>query len=1073
MTTLAESWDYLIVTASNDRQAAAYDAHLKLRVGLGMLSGVGEVLVAGDPQGRRVGSGGSTVACLLDVLNRELADADADARANPDAWRDILARRRILIVHGGGDSKRLLAYGPCGKVFIPVPGPTDAAIPKALFDRQLPAYMGLPSMPDGAGQVVIVAGDDLKLFDPRSVRWAGRGVTALGCYTTPEEVSTHGGFSLAGDNSVRRYLQKVSPGQQARLGAIDSQGRAILDAAVMNFDAPAAAAMLRMCDVAPDCEGRLAWTGPIGEGIMQHGLDLFSDICCAMGTETTRQDYVQAIRAIGGAWSDDQLAKMFKAISPVPMSTVVLDECGFLHFGTTIELIRSGEELHRRDDGAGAPGLPLDVNNDVAETGKLTGSGAWVEGCRIRAELQLAGENVITGIDVDEPLAAPHGMCLDVLEGAGPAGRAGWFIRCYGSRDTFKDSVADGATFCNVPVLEWLESVGATGADVWPADLPPEEQTLWTAKIVPAAAGPADYKDWLWMFDPASASEDQKQAFKDADRYSLDQIALLADQGAFHARRSKIAAADRARRLPELLRPHSGFSARDLAELLRHADDTAAVADELLRELAAGLALKADANIADFSVSRILHGLGSAVLELAGDEDAPLTEVIGGMGAAVSRIRSSGADIGNLLPDEHLPAVAWAREARAAAVRHLGDAILSSGRTMDQCPSNALGPDQYVWARAPVRLELGGGWTDTPPYTLEFGGAVLNAAVNLNGRAPIQTFFRVIDEPVIRIGSIDIGTRVEISELDGLLDYRRPGNEFALVMAALALSGFAPASAPWPDGVTLRQMLETFGGGIEISTLAGVPKGSGLGTSSILGAVILAAIHRAMGSDLGTRELFHKVLQLEQALTTGGGWQDQIGGMVEGKKITETQPGAVPDPDVTMVPSDVLDPELNGGSTILYYTGLTRLAKNILEQIVGRYLDRDRATMEALAQEYMLAHEMAETMARRDAKRFGELIDVAWLLQQKLCRDVTNKPIEELLSRVRPHIHGARILGAGSGGFLLMICKSPQDATAIKKDLLAKPLNDQACFFDFDMSREGLVVAVCEKQGHKWPPCPA
>ena len=71
MTTLARPWDYLIVTASNDRQAAAYEAQLELRGRLNMLSMARDVLVVPDPQGRRVGSGGSTVSCLLEVLNRE------------------------------------------------------------------------------------------------------------------------------------------------------------------------------------------------------------------------------------------------------------------------------------------------------------------------------------------------------------------------------------------------------------------------------------------------------------------------------------------------------------------------------------------------------------------------------------------------------------------------------------------------------------------------------------------------------------------------------------------------------------------------------------------------------------------------------------------------------------------------------------------------------------------------------------------------------------------------------------------------------------------------------------------
>ena len=145
-------------------------------------------------------------------------------------------------------------------------------------------------------------------------------------------------------------------------------------------------------------------------------------------------------------------------------------------------------------------------------------------------------------------------------------------------------------------------------------------------------------------------------------------------------------------------------------------------------------------------------------------------------------------------------------------------------------------------------------------------------------------------------------------------------------------------------------MLASFGGGLEITTLAAIPKGSGLGTSSIMGAVLLAVINRMMGRSLSQDRLFYNVLRLEQELTTGGGWQDQIGGSIGGLKLVTTKAGLVPEATIRYVPADILDPRLNGGQTLLYYTGMTRLAKNILQNVVGRYLDRDRQAMSALGQ---------------------------------------------------------------------------------------------------------------------------
>src|SRR5437763_1559201 len=105
MRTPGSAWDYLIVTASNAAQAAAYEGQLRVRRELGLLAGVREVLVVPDPAGQRIGSGGSTLQCIIEVLRR--AGGPTGAPAEPGRWADLLRTLRILIVHAGGDSRRL------------------------------------------------------------------------------------------------------------------------------------------------------------------------------------------------------------------------------------------------------------------------------------------------------------------------------------------------------------------------------------------------------------------------------------------------------------------------------------------------------------------------------------------------------------------------------------------------------------------------------------------------------------------------------------------------------------------------------------------------------------------------------------------------------------------------------------------------------------------------------------------------------------------------------------------------------------------------------------------------------
>jgi len=1063
MTSVTEPWDYLIVTAANDEQAAAYETQLALRQTLGLLAGVRQVLVLADPGGQRIGSGGSTIYCMMQVLNREMATAGGDLRT-PEQWREILADLRILIVHAGGDSKRLPAYGPCGKIFVPVPGESDSALATTLFDRQIRTYLDLPPSPPGAGQIVVTAGDVLLSFDPTEVRFEATGVTGLGCLATPEQASRHGVYCADEDGQVRLFLQKCSPADQAAKGAVDRYGHAILDIGVMNIDAASAVTMLQTFDVHAAETGELAWAGEMHQAITDCGLDFYREICCAMGSQATSAHHIAAVKAGGSRWDDASLGRMFQGLREIPFSVQLLPQCGFLHFGTTRQIVNSGLELLMIDRGVSQLQICLSINNDAGDDEQITGTAAWVEGCRIASSLTLGGQNVVVGVDVESPLSLPPGACLDVVPGRNRDGEPVSFVRCHGVDDAFKDTVADGATLCSRPVNAWLDLVGVAPADVWDASIPPERRTLWDAAVFPAEPDGADYTRWLWMFAPDQASDEQKRAYLAADRYSPAQIASLTDQTAFHSRRARIRAEEIRRSLRRRFRMASGFSAADLHHVLASIEPAsrAGWVSQLLTEAHWHFgANPTAANRASFAFSRILHTLGTAVSRLAANDDVRLADVLPGLTDAVPPAeRAWLAEIG-LDVDADTSAVQWAQRARAAVFDQIGRTIIATGARPVEPPTNALRSDEIVWGRAPARLDLAGGWSDTPPYSLEHGGCVINAAVDLNGQPPIHCYGRTIAEPLIRIGSIDLGTRIEITSLDDLLDFRSATNEFSLAKAALALSAFSPSAADWAGCDTLEGMLARFGGGIELTTLAAIPKGSGLGTSSITGAVILAVVQRLIGRVLGRRDLFHGVLRLEQALTTGGGWQDQVGGAVDGVKVITAEAGLVPDPRIHYVPADVVDPAVNGGVTLLYYTGITRLARDILHQVVGRYLDRDRVAMATSRQIHDLPPYVADAMARKDLAAFGGWIDAAWRLNKQLDPNSSNDAVEALLARVRPHVHGAKLLGAGGGGFLLMVCRSAQDATAVRSLLERDPPNERARFFDFSISAEGLIVTTC------------
>jgi fucokinase len=282
---------------------------------------------------------------------------------------------------------------------------------------------------------------------------------------------------------------------------------------------------------------------PARDRVLEYPLDLYREICCAFGSEATLSDYLESARASGSTWPDPVLAQLYRALRKVPFHLELVPDFRFLHFGSTRQLIESGLELIAADSGGRPVSTVVRANNLLSDDGCIIGSDSWVEGCRIRAPLDLGGNNVIVGVDVDEPMSIPPQACLDVLRGRNRAGGEVFFIRSYGVNDTFKAGVRDGVLFCGRPLLDWLAAAGLPPEQAWPEIDDPADWTLWSARVFPAGQTRDDFRQWLWMYAPHAATARQRERFAAADRYSAAEIAILADQPAFYSRRMEILAA--------------------------------------------------------------------------------------------------------------------------------------------------------------------------------------------------------------------------------------------------------------------------------------------------------------------------------------------------------------------------------------------------------------------------------------------------------------------------------------------------------------------------------------------------
>ena len=365
--------------------------------------------------------------------------------------------------------------------------------------------------------------------------------------------------------------------------------------------------------------------------------------------------------------------------------------------------------------------------------------------------------------------------------------------------------------------------------------------------------------------------------------------------------------------------------------------------------------------------------------------------------------------------------------------------------------SLSVAEDQIVWGRSPVRIDIAGGWTDTPPYCLMEGGNVINLAIELNGQPPLQTYVKPSKEFRIVLRSIDLGAMEVVETNEQLTDFMHVGSPFSIPKAALVLAGFGT--------MPLKEQLEKFGSGIELTLLSAIPAGSGLGTSSILAATVLGALNDFCGLGWDKNEIGHRTLMLEQMLTTGGGWQDQFGGVLGGVKLLQTGRGFDQSPLVRWLPNDLwLQPEYRP-CHLLYYTGITRTAKHILAEIVRRMFLNHGAELALLREMKEHTMEMYEAIQQNDFLRMGLLMRRTWE-QNQLLDSGTNPPaVKALTDLVDDLCLSYKLPGAGGGGYVYMIAKDPEAAARIKQILNSHRPNKNARFVEMSLSTSGLQIS--------------
>ena len=380
--------------------------------------------------------------------------------------------------------------------------------------------------------------------------------------------------------------------------------------------------------------------------------------------------------------------------------------------------------------------------------------------------------------------------------------------------------------------------------------------------------------------------------------------------------------------------------------------------------------------------------------------------------------------------------------------------------------------------RTPVRMDLThSGWSDIFFLGMDHpeGAKVLNVSIDLAVRGrdrspapPIETWLRVIDEPILRLSSVDLGASADVTELATLFDFAR--DHLGLLKAAVLAAGIVPPGIEG-SGATLKDLLSTLVGpglGLEIvSRVSGIPKGSRLAVStSLLGSLISLCMRATSQTrnltgmlDEGERRTCAARAILGEWLGgSGGGWQDS-GGLWPGIKLIEGVPAAEGDPEFgasrgRLLPrhtilNDAAAPESTRralmDSLVLVHGGMAQNVGPILEMVTERYLLRDAGAWTARKETLSILRELLSAL------RVG---DIAALARATTCNfqgplqaiipQASNAFTETVIDRVRARFAsdflGFWMLGGMSGGGMGFIFepKRQQAAKAAMQEILTQ-----------------------------------
>jgi D-glycero-alpha-D-manno-heptose-7-phosphate kinase len=336
----------------------------------------------------------------------------------------------------------------------------------------------------------------------------------------------------------------------------------------------------------------------------------------------------------------------------------------------------------------------------------------------------------------------------------------------------------------------------------------------------------------------------------------------------------------------------------------------------------------------------------------------------------------------------------------------------------------------FIRSKAPLRIGLAGGGTDVSPYSDIYGGAILNATINLYANASLEPLNNGKIEFVI--DGWDKSLVVSTSKKLELV----PDFELFIGVYNRIISEFNLE----PLSFRLTSHIEA-------------PQGSGLGTSSTIVVSLLGAFVEWLNLPLGKYDIAHLAFEIERLdLKMSGGKQDQYAATFGGINFIEFLANDKVIVNPLQLKTEIINElEFN---LLLYYTDTQRLSANIINEQVKNVNDKNEKSIEAMHNLKAQAHQMKDALLKGELNKIGEIFSFGWDNKKQMAHSISNSLIDTVYEMaIGNGATGGKISGAGGGGFMFFYCPG------VSKMKVAKSISTLGGRIqEFKFTQQGLVT---------------